>query len=232
MSAILLVEDERHLAEGLAFNLRNHGYDVEICDSGEEALSAVGQRSYDAILLDRMLPGIDGLEVAQRLRRKGHTVPILMISAHDRTEDAIAGIDAGADDYITKPFDLEEVLARIRGALRRQVWGRNQAPAPAPQTLTYGEWTIDFQAFVARTPKGKELRLSPKEIAILKYFAEHPNEMISREVFLEEVWGLPGSVETRTVDNFIRKLRHALEDKPSEPRHIVSIRGAGYRYVP
>jgi DNA-binding response OmpR family regulator len=232
MSAILLVEDERHLAEGLAFNLRNSGYDVQICGTGEEALAAIDQQPFDAILLDLMLPGINGLEVARQLRKGGHTQPILMVSARNRTEDAIAGIDAGADDYITKPFDLEEVLARIRGALRRQVWGRSQAPAPAPQSLTYGQWTIDFQAFVARKPKGRELRLSPKEIAILKFFAEHPDEMVSRETFLEEVWGLPGTLETRTVDNFIRKLRYALEDDPAQPQHIVSIRGAGYRFVP
>jgi len=235
MSRLLLVEDEAHLAEGLAFNLRNSGYDVEIAESGEEALSLFeGHEPWDLILLDVMLPGIDGLEVARRLRKAGETLPILIVSARDRTTDAVAGLDAGADDYIQKPYDLDEVLARIRGALRRQVWGRSQNNhhAAPPQELVYGRWRIDFQSFTAKGPEGESVQLSPKEAAVLKLFASRPGEVISRETFLEEVWDLPSSVETRTVDNFIRRLRQAFEDDPSNPKHIVSIRGAGYRFVP
>ncbi len=232
MSRILLVEDEDHLAQGLAYNLRNSGYDVEIAASGEDALGVLEHRRVDLILLDVMLPGLSGLEVAESLRKSGHVEPIVMISAKDRTADAIAGLDAGADDYVTKPFDLDEVLARVRGALRRQVWGRTFPNSQAPQSLEFGRWRIDFQSFLAHGPEGEELELSPKELGILRLFAARPGEVISRETFLEEVWGLPGSLETRTVDNFIRKLRQALEEHPSRPRHITSVRGAGYRFVP
>ena len=232
MSRILLVEDEDHLAQGLAYNLRNAGYDVEIASTGEEALEAVERQALDLILLDVMLPGISGLEVAAHLRKAGHIEPIVMLSAKDRIADSIAGLEAGADDYITKPFDLDEVLARVRGALRRQVWGRTFPSAGSPEGMKFGTWQIDFQSFVATGPDGNELRLSPKEMGILRLFASRPGEVISRETFLEEVWGMPGSLETRTVDNFIRKLRQALEVQPSRPRHITSIRGAGYRFVP
>ena len=242
MSRILLVEDEEHLAEGLAYNLRNAGYDVDVAGTGEEALERIegggsghpgsGRPGYDLLLLDVMLPGVDGLEVAARLRKAGRTLPIVMISARDRTADAIAGLDAGADDYVTKPFDLDEVFARVRGALRRQVWGRAFPQSPRPESLELGDWRVDFQRFLATAPDGRELSLSPKEAGILRLFAARPGEVISRETFLEEVWELPGSLETRTVDNFIRKLRQSLEKKPSSPRHIVSVRGVGYRFDP
>lgn len=233
MSRILLVEDEDHLAEGLAFNLRNSGYDVTICSTGEAALEEVERQSYDLLLLDIMLPGIDGLEVTRRLRQDGHTLPILIVSARDRNLDTITGLDAGADDYISKPYDLDEVFARVRGALRRQVWGRlPMTNGPEPESMTYGDWQIDFQRFSASAPDGRTVELSSKEAAILKLFSSRQGEVISRETFLEEVWGLPGSLETRTVDNFIRRLRQAFEKHPSNPRHILSIRGAGYRFVP
>lgn len=237
MSRILLVEDEDHLAEGLAYNLRNAGYDVDVAGTGEDALARLerggsGRPGYDLLLLDVMLPGLDGLEVAERLRKAGQILPIVMISARDRTADAIAGLDAGADDYITKPFDLDEVYARVRGALRRQVWGRTFPRSSQPSGMDFGQWRIDFQSFLATAPDGREVALSPKEAGILKLFAARPGEVISRETFLEEVWELPGSLETRTVDNFIRKLRQSLEENPSKPRHITSVRGAGYRFVP
>ena len=238
MSRILLVEDEEHLAAGLAFNLRNAGYDVEIATAGEPALEAMARESFDLVLLDVMLPDLSGLEVCKRLRRQGRMEPIVMVSARDRTDDAIAGIDAGADDYITKPFDLDILLAKVRGSLRRQVWGRASTPSPAgkagsgQKSMAFGKWAIDFSTFEARHPDGRQVALSPKELAILQLFGARPGEVISREVFLEEVWGMPGSLETRTVDNFISRLRQTLEDRPSNPRHILSIRGAGYRFVP
>lgn len=236
MSHILLVEDEEHIAEGLAFNLRNAAYDVDVAGTGEAALAMVDAERYDLVLLDVMLPGIDGIEVCTRLRQSGHMEPIVILSAKDRTEDAVAGLDAGADDYMTKPFDLDMLLAKVRGVLRRQVWGRaqasSQAPTPELDQMSFGAWSIDFQTFTATHPDGRSLELSPKELGMLRLFASRPGKVISRETFLEEVWEMPGSLETRTVDNFIRKLRQALEEHPSNPRHILSIRGAGYRFVP
>ncbi len=240
MSRILLVEDEEHLAAGLAFNLRNAGYDVEVATAGQPALRQMEEPGFDLVLLDVMLPDLSGLEICKQLRQKGRMEPIVMISARDRTADAIAGIDAGADDYITKPFDLDVLLAKVRGALRRQVWGRAVTPTSSgktaamghSKTMAFGRWTIDFSSFEARHEDGRVAALSPKELAILQLFGARPGEVISREVFLEEVWGMPGSLETRTVDNFISKLRQTLEDQPGNPRHILSIRGAGYRFVP
>jgi two-component system alkaline phosphatase synthesis response regulator PhoP len=232
MSRVLLVEDDEHLAEGMVFNLRNSGYEVETTTTGEDALQTMERRAFDLVLLDLMLPGIDGLEVVRRLRRAGNKKPVLIITARNRADDTIAGLDAGADDYITKPFDLDEVLARIRGALRRQAWARASSPSAAPDSLRYGRWTIDFQTFVATGPDGRTQTLTVTELAMLKLFARRPGQVISRETFLDQVWGRTGALETRTVDNFVRKLRRALEEHPARPRHIVSVRGAGYKFVP
>ena len=247
MSHILLVEDEEHLAQGLAFNLRNAGYDVDVVDSGEDCLAALESTTFDLILLDVMLPGITGLDVCKAVRRERRLEPIIMVSAKDRVEDAIAGIDAGADDYVTKPFDLDMLLAKVRGCLRRQVWGRTYGnghgngsggddAGKSPQTFDFGSWRVDFSTFRAQRQdderKGEQVELSAKEVGILKLFSERPGEVVSRDTFLEEVWNLPASLETRTVDNFIHKLRQTLEDDPSKPRHIVSVRGVGYRFVP
>jgi DNA-binding response OmpR family regulator len=231
MSRVLLVEDDDHLAEGVAFNLRNTGYEVETTTTGEAALEALERRAFDVVLLDVMLPGIDGLEVVRRLRRSGNTKPVLIITARNSADDAIAGLDAGADDYIMKPFDLDEVLARIRGALRREVWARGGA-AEEPQGLRYGGWTIDFSKFIATDAEGREQRLTPTELGVLRLFARRPGEVITRETFLREVWGRTGELETRTVDNFIRKLRRAFEPDPAHPRHICSVRAVGYKFVP
>lgn len=246
MSHILLVEDEEHLAQGLAFNLRNAGYDVSVVESGEECLEALEGGTFDLILLDVMLPGINGLDVCKAVRRERRLEPIIMVSAKDRLEDAISGLDAGADDYITKPFDLDMLLAKVRGTLRRQVWGRTYGNGHSHgggeekgrdhDQLDFGAWRVDFSTFRAeRTDDerlGEQIELSAKEVGILKLFSERPGEVVSRDTFLEEVWNLPASLETRTVDNFIHKLRQTLEDDPSKPRHIVSVRGVGYRFVP
>jgi len=232
VSRLLLVEDDEHLAEGLAFNLVNQGYEVETVGTGEDALLATERSSFDLILLDIMLPGIDGLEVVRRLRREGRSLPVLVVTAKDRADDVIAGLDAGADDYITKPFDLDEVLARVRGALRRRAWSRSATGDAEPSRLQYGRWTIDFATFAATDAEGHEQRVTVTELAMLRLFARRPGEVISRETFLREVWGRTGTLETRTVDNFVRKLRQAFEPQPAQPRHIVSARGAGYRFVP
>ena len=233
MSRVLLVEDDEHLAEGLAFNLRNNGYEVLSVETGEDACHAVEQGRFDLILLDVMLPGINGVEVVRRIRRAGNTSPVLMLTARSRADEAVAGLDAGADDYITKPFDIKEVLARIRGALRRQAWtGVDRKSAAEPKILRYGKWSIDFSKFVAVDSEGGEQRLTATEAAMLKLFASNPGDVISRETFLRKVWGWTDSFQTRTVDNFVRKLRRMFEPNPARPRHIVSVRGAGYRFVP
>lgn len=237
MSRILLVEDEEHIAQGMAFNLRNAGYDVDIAGTGEEALELIRADGIDLVLLDVMLPGIDGLEVCKTARRERLMVPIVMVSAQDRVEDAVSGLDAGADDYITKPFDLDMLLAKVRGALRRQVWGRTYASRDEEDDdgggqVRYGEWTIDLPRFRATHPEEDDVELSAKEVGMLRLFSRRPGEVISRDTFLEEVWEMPGSLETRTVDNFVHKLRQAFEDDPKKPEHIVSVRGAGYRFVP
>jgi DNA-binding response OmpR family regulator len=232
VNRILLVEDDEHLADGVAFNLRNTGYDVELAPSGEAALATLEQRAFDLVLLDVMLPGIDGLDVVRRLRRAGNTRPVLIITAKNRADDAIEGLDAGADDYITKPFDLDEVLARIRGALRREVWARGGPARAEPATLQYGRWTVDFARFLATDTEGNQQTLTSTEAAMLRLFARLSGEVVSRETFLREVWGRTGPLETRTVDNFVRKIRQAFEPDPARPRHIVSVRGAGYRFTP
>jgi two-component system alkaline phosphatase synthesis response regulator PhoP len=232
MSQILLVEDEEHLAEGLAFNLRNAGYGVDLATAGLPALERLRQERYDLVLLDVALPDISGVEVCGQARKAGLTLPIIMVTARDRTQDIIAGLDAGADDYLTKPFDLDVLLAKVRGALRRVVWVRATQPSAPARTMRFGEWTIDFSTFQAQHPDGRDHALSAKEVAILQLFHSRAGAVIGRETFLEEVWNLPGSLETRTVDNFISRLRQALEQNPANPRHILSIRGAGYRFVP
>jgi DNA-binding response OmpR family regulator len=231
VSRVLLVEDDEHLAEGVAFNLRNTGYHVETAATGELALSALDRQAFDLVLLDVMLPGIDGLEVVRRMRHAGNTKPILIITAKGRADDVIAGLDAGADDFITKPFDLDQVLARIRGALRREVWARGATRAE-PGQLQYGRWKIDFAGFRATDPEGHEQPLTTTEAAMLRLFARRPGEVISRETFLREVWERTGTIETRTVDNFVRKLRQAFEPDPARPQHLCSVRGAGYKFVP
>jgi len=232
VNRVLLVEDDDHLAEGVAFNLRNTGYEVETAPSGEAALSALERQSFDLVLLDLMLPGIDGLDVVRKLRQAGNKKPVLIITAKNRADDVIAGLDAGADDYITKPFDLEQVLARIRGALRREVWARGSSTREEQKSLAYGRWTIDFAKFIATDPEGNEQTLTATEAAMLRLFAQRPGEVVDRETFLREVWGRTGELETRTVDNFVRKLRRAFEPNPARPTHICSVRGAGYKFVP
>ena len=241
MSKVLLVEDEEHLAQGLAFNLQNQGYEVTVLDDGKAALDLLAKRSFDLIILDVMLPGVDGTEIARARRRQQDWTPILMLTARDDPKDVIVGIEAGADDYVAKPFDLDELLVRVRGLLRRQVWSRRTAEARAPgesstddgpETLAFGACRIDFKTLRATGADGEDTEVSPKEAAIMRLFAQHPDEVISRARLLEEVWGLKGTLQTRTVDNFILRLRKRFEAHPDNPRHILSVRGAGYRFKP
>jgi two-component system alkaline phosphatase synthesis response regulator PhoP len=240
MSRILVVEDEEHIASGLRFNLRNAGYEVVAVRTGEEAVAARSGEPFDLILLDVMLPGpLSGYDVARAFRRAEDYTPIIMLTARDLREDRVAGMDSGADDYVVKPFDLDELLARVRANLRRRSWTRSSAanghapPAREPgQVFEFGQGCrVDFQSYRARTVDGREVELSQKELAIMKLFSERAGEVLTRAKLLEEVWGAPATLETRTMDNFMMRLRRYFEKDPAHPEHIVSVRGAGYRFV-
>ncbi len=224
---ILLVEDERNLAEGLAYNLRCEGYETAVAPDGEEALRLFDEGGWDLVILDLMLPRMDGLEVARRIRRKDVQIPLLILTARSREEDRISGLASGADDYLTKPFHLRELLLRIQGMLRRRSWYR---AVPAGRVYSFGNgcW-VDFSLRKASGPRGVR-ELTEKEFGIVKLLVEREGEVVTREELLATVWGYSPETETRTVDNFIRRLRTYFEQDPSRPRHILSVRGRGYRF--
>ncbi len=227
---ILLVEDERHLAEGLLYNLRAEGYEVVLARDGGEALEAFAGGPWNLIVLDLMLPVVDGFEVARRIRKEDPRVPILMLTARAAEEDRVRGLEYGADDYLTKPFHLEELLLRIRGMLRRSSWYRCLPGEGEPYRFGKGCW-VDFRSRTAGGPRGKR-SLTEKEFLLIRYLVEHRGETVPREEMLREIWGYGPGVETRTLDNFIRRLRTYFEQDPSSPRHILSVRGRGYRFEP
>jgi DNA-binding response OmpR family regulator len=225
---ILLIEDEKHLAEGLRYNLAAEGYETRLARDGREALELFDRGPWSLVVLDLMLPFVDGFEVARQIRTKDPRVPILMLTARAADEDRVRGLECGADDYLTKPFHLQELLLRIKGILRRSSWYR---PVPGQgDRYCFGDgcW-VDFREGRARGPAG-ERRLTEKELLVLRCLFERESETVSREVMLREVWGYGPGIETRTVDNFIRRLRTYFEKDPSDPRHFVSVRGTGYRF--
>ncbi len=229
MTTILIVEDEPHLADGLRFNLEMEGYQTTIAHDGESALAAVtsGGRQYDAVILDVMLPGIDGFEVAARLRRSGDYTPILMLTARSRPEDVLRGFEAGADDYLPKPFELSILLARLNGLLRRRQWMMRELQ---PEQYQFSERTIDFRNLELRT-HNQTIRLTQMEGELLRYLIRHEGETVSRKSILENVWGMREDTDTRAIDNFIVRLRKYIEDEPSSPSHLLTVRGVGYRFV-
>jgi two-component system, OmpR family, alkaline phosphatase synthesis response regulator PhoP len=266
VARILLVEDEEALAEGLRINLHRKQYEVDVAADGRTGLTLAQERRYDLILLDIRLPEIDGFEVCQRLRHDGNFTPILMLTARNQPDDVVYGLKLGADDYVTKPFDLAELLARIEGLLRRHEWWRQEredsdppdadgapttptarttptngtdedaAPAADPagasaRRVEFGPYWVDFRTWQARTRQGV-VELSRKELAVLKLLVERPHEVVSRRELLAEVWELPNHPNTRVVDNVIVSLRRAFESDAAKPRHILSARGVGYRFVP
>jgi two-component system, OmpR family, alkaline phosphatase synthesis response regulator PhoP len=238
MSNILVVEDEAHLAEGLRFNLEAEGYQVNVVDTGEAALELFADKKpdYDVVVLDVMLPGKDGFTVISELRQAGQFVPTLMLTARGHPEDVLKGFSAGADDYLAKPFDLSILIARIRGLLRRREWlvGSMGTPAAAapPQSdaFTFGDKTIDFAALELRV-RGDVFPLTLMEVNVLKYLIEHEGKPVSRKRMLDEVWGLHEDTDTRAIDNFIVRLRRYIEDDPTHPRHLLTVRGVGYRFI-
>jgi two-component system alkaline phosphatase synthesis response regulator PhoP len=238
MSAVLIVEDEQHLADGLRFNLEAEGYEVQTVASGEAALELLERDPdrFDAVVLDVMLPGKDGFEVASQLRAAGQFVPILMLTARSRPADVLRGFEAGADDYLPKPFELAILIARLRGLLRRREWfHRSQNvnenfPQEADRILTFSGKTLDFTSLELHA-RGKKVRLTLMEAELLRYLVRHEGEAVSRPSLLESVWGLREDTDTRAIDNFIVRLRKYIEDDPTKPRHLLTVRGVGYRFV-
>jgi two-component system, OmpR family, alkaline phosphatase synthesis response regulator PhoP len=238
MSAVLIVEDEQHLADGLRFNLEAEGYEVQTVASGEAALKLLelDPERFDAVVLDVMLPGKDGFEVASQLRAAGQFVPILMLTARSRPEDVLRGFEAGADDYLPKPFELAILIARLRGLLRRREWFHRSQNAnenflqETDRILTFSGKTLDFDSLELHAG-GKKVRLTLMEAELLRYLVKHEGEAVSRRSVLESVWGLREDTDTRAIDNFIVRLRKYIEDDPTKPRHLLTVRGVGYRFV-
>jgi DNA-binding response OmpR family regulator len=235
MKRVLIVEDELHLAEGLRFNLEQEGYEVEVVETGEAALELLTGdkgKEFDVVVLDVMLPGIDGFTVVSEMRKAGQYVPILMLTARGRSSDVLQGFTAGADDYLVKPFELDILIARINGLLRRREWLR--APEPEPQSatdeFTFGDKTVRFDLLELHV-RDQVFPLTLMEMNVLKYLIRHADRPVSRGTMLEEVWGLREDTDTRALDNFIVRLRRYIEDDPVKPRHLLTVRGVGYRFV-
>jgi DNA-binding response OmpR family regulator len=232
MTRILVVEDEQHLADGLRFNLEAEGYAVEIAGTGEEALDLLlhDASRCDVMVLDVMLPGKDGFDVMAELRQAGRFVPTLMLTARGRPEDVLRGFGAGADDYLAKPFELAILLARIHGLVRRREWLRASLGAPPSDTFTFGDKSVHFDQLELRV-RGQVFPLTVMEANLLRHLIQHEGKPVSRKTMLEEVWGLHEDTDTRAIDNFIVRLRRYIEDDPTHPRHLLTVRSVGYRFV-
>src|SRR5919107_1322141 len=230
--SVLIVEDEKHLAAGLSYNLKAEGFDVETVGTAEEALELLNDKR---MVLDVMLPGMDGFSLASQLRAQGHFVPILMLTARGQAQDVLRGFEAGADDYLPKPFDLAVLLARINALLRRRAWfnkDRDRAEQnDGAKVFEFGGKTIDFEALELKSGE-QTVHLTLMEAELLRYLINHEGKIVSRSVILEDVWGLREDTDTRAIDNFIVRLRKYIEDEPSRPRHLLTVRGVGYRFVP
>jgi DNA-binding response OmpR family regulator len=236
MSRILVVEDEAHLADGLRFNLEAEGYFVQVAETGEAALDllATNEPVFDLLVLDIMLPGKDGFTVMSELRHRGQFLPTLMLTARGHPEDVLKGFAAGADDYLQKPFELAILIARIRGLLRRREWltASIQEPPrpPEPDTFEFDGKSVHFDRLELHV--GAEVfPLTLMEANLLRYLIQHESKPVSRKSMLEEVWGLHEDTDTRAIDNFIVRLRKYLESDPAKPRHLLTVRGVGYRFV-
>jgi DNA-binding response OmpR family regulator len=235
LARILIVEDESNLAQGLLFNLKAEGHDVSVEGDGETALETLRRESFDAVVLDVMLPGKDGFEVASALRTDGNYVPVLMLTARGRSQDVVNGFAAGADDYLPKPFDLSVLLARLNALLRRRNWppapGKNRATAEEPNEFVFAGRRIDFDALELHA-LGRTVRLTLMEADLLRYLIRNRERIVSRKDLLEQVWHVREDTDTRAIDNFVVRLRRYIEDDPASPKHLETVRGVGYRFLP
>jgi DNA-binding response OmpR family regulator len=245
VSRVLVVEDEAHLAQGLRFNLEAEGHAVEVAGDGESALTRLleEQEPFDALVLDVMLPGKSGFNVAAELRERKNYVPILMLTARGRAEDVLQGFASGADDYLPKPFELPILIARLEGLLRRSTWmkevaqhnsaGEDPSGSGAqgqPDIFSFNGKTIDFGELELRT-FGNTIHLTLMEAEFLRHLIRNNGKVVSRKSILEEVWGLHEDTDTRAIDNFVVRLRRYIEEDPSQPKHLQTVRGVGYRFV-
>jgi len=226
MPKILVVEDEPDMLRGLKDNLEFEHYDVDVARDGAIALNKISGSPYDLIILDIMLPKVSGLDVCKRVRDQGLRTPIIMLTARSEEIDKVLGLELGADDYVTKPFGVRELLARVKALLRRAE-GTDTAPS---ERMTLGSLVMDFASYTA-VRDGTSLSLTPKEFEIMKYLWQHRNKTVTRDELLTQVWGYDDSISTRTVDNFILKLRQKIEEDPAAPRHIITIHGIGYKLI-
>ncbi|HEX7296798.1 MAG TPA: response regulator transcription factor [Pyrinomonadaceae bacterium] len=244
MNAVLIVEDEKHIADGLRYNLEAEGFAVDIAIDAESAedLLLRKRKSYDVVVLDVMLPGKNGFALASSLRKAEQFVPILMLTARGEAQDVLRGFEAGADDYLPKPFELAVLIARLNALLRRREWLKSTSAAestheassaPSPREAKVIEFegkTIDFEALELRSGN-HTVRLTVMEAELLRYLIKHDGRIVSRRSILEDVWGLREDTDTRAIDNFIVRLRKYIEDEPSQPKHLLTVRGVGYKFI-
>jgi two-component system alkaline phosphatase synthesis response regulator PhoP len=233
MTRIVVVEDETHIAHGLRFNFEAEGFDVAVFEAAEPALAQLltAEDATDLLVLDAMLPGMDGFEMAARLRQANRFLPILMLTALGRPEDVLKGFASGADDYLAKPFDLKILLARVNGLLRRQAWTqKTSATQPREGLIEFAGNSVDCDVLELRTPSAVH-RLTLMELELLRYLIKHQGSAVSRHRILQDVWGLPKDLDTRAIDNFIVRLRRYIESDPTKPRHLLTVRGVGYKFV-
>jgi DNA-binding response OmpR family regulator len=234
MSRILVVEDESHIAQGLRFNLEAEGHTVETSASGEEALTLLlgKNKPFDLVLLDVMLPGKDGFTVAGELRQQQNFIPILMLTARARPEDVLKGFESGADDYLPKPFNLDILVARVGGLLRRKNWLQtpSEHPTSPADEFSFAGKTVDFQKLQLRNGD-QVFQLTLMEIDLLRYLIRNSGRPVSRKEILEQVWDLKEDTDTRAIDNFIVRLRRYIEKDPTKPKHLLTVRGLGYQFV-
>jgi DNA-binding response OmpR family regulator len=226
MSRVLVVEDDAAILRGLKDNLEAESYEVLTAMDGQAAYELMVDEKPDLVILDLMIPRLGGYEVCRKVRAEGIATPIIMLTARGEEADRVLGLDLGADDYVTKPFSIRELLARVRALVRRAY-----PPSDLPDELRFGDVVVDFKRYVASKGGGK-LEMTPKELGVLQFLAARAGEVVRRDELLNEVWGYEAEVTTRTVDNHVAALRAKVENKASEPRHLITVHGVGYKFVP